>query len=133
MLSSARRAWPSLQSSSSSAGLRQFEKYFSSTFARSPVSYKKRHKGETLVPCAADIPAWCHGAGQQTKLDHSGTSRGGLGQQRLGAAPKRERTRSLDLLCHPLLQQLDHSWQTAEPNLTSTLGLGFRTRSSHRV
>lgn len=86
MLSSARRAWPSLQSSSSSAGLRQFEKYFSSTFAKSPVSYKKRHKGETLIPCAADIPAWCHGAGEQTKLDHSGTFRGGLGQQRLGGS-----------------------------------------------
>lgn len=62
MISSVCRARPSLQTPSSTALLLQFEKYFSSTFVKSPVSCKKRHNSEQLVPYTALVGISCLGS-----------------------------------------------------------------------
>lgn len=113
MLSSVCHAWPSLQTSSSTAVLLQFEKYFSSTFVKSPVSYKKRHNGETLGPIHSLRQHHLLGKrGRRSNkcpgLDHDGTFRTSL-EMALGTAQEKERARSLAPDSHPVLQQLDHS------------------------
>lgn len=61
MLSSICHTWLSLLTSSFTAVLLQFEKYFSSTFVKSPVSYKKKHNNEPRVPCATSVDITCIG------------------------------------------------------------------------